>query len=122
MGQTVNLLVYTFGGSNPSSPTFSKRNLGLWLRKCGSSSVGRAIAFQAMGREFEPRLPLQDSPENPICLCSSGVERFLGKEEVAGSNPATGSNLSNNPREKEKIKIIIAKQWLRKNSKEPNRT
>ena len=22
MGQTVNLLVYTFGGSNPSSPTF----------------------------------------------------------------------------------------------------
>ena len=23
MGQTVNLLVYTFGGSNPSSPTLS---------------------------------------------------------------------------------------------------
>ncbi len=28
--------------------------------KCGSSSVGRAIAFQAIGREFEPRLPLKD--------------------------------------------------------------
>ena len=27
--------------------------------KCGSSSVGRALAFQAKGREFEPRLPLQ---------------------------------------------------------------
>ena len=27
--------------------------------KSGSSSVGRAIAFQAIGREFEPRLPLQ---------------------------------------------------------------
>ncbi len=26
---------------------------------CGSSSVGRASAFQAEGREFEPRLPLQ---------------------------------------------------------------
>ncbi len=26
------------------------------------------------------------------CLCSSGVEHFLGKEEVAGSNPAIGSN------------------------------
>ena len=26
--------------------------------KSGSSSVGRAIAFQAIGREFEPRLPL----------------------------------------------------------------
>ena len=25
---------------------------------CGSSSVGRAIAFQAIGRGFEPRLPL----------------------------------------------------------------
>ena len=24
----------------------------------GSSSIGRAIAFQAIGREFEPRLPL----------------------------------------------------------------
>ena len=24
-------------------------------------------------------------------LCSSGVEHFLGKEEVAGSNPAIGS-------------------------------
>ena len=48
MGQTVNLLVYTFGGSNPSSPT----------TRCGSSSVGRALAFQAKGREFEPRLPL----------------------------------------------------------------
>ena len=54
---------------------------------CGSSSVGRALAFQAKGREFEPRLPLQ------ICPCSSGVEHFLGKEEVAGSNPAIGSNL-----------------------------
>ncbi len=47
MGQTVNLLAYAFGGSNPSSPT-----------QCGSSSVDRASAFQAEGREFEPRLPL----------------------------------------------------------------
>ena len=50
MGQTVNLLVYTFGGSNPSSPTN--------FLFCGSSSVDRASAFQAEGREFEPRLPL----------------------------------------------------------------
>ena len=28
------------------------------LTICGSSSVGRALAFQAKGREFEPRLPL----------------------------------------------------------------
>ena len=27
-------------------------------KNCGSSSVDRALAFQAKGREFEPRLPL----------------------------------------------------------------
>ena len=26
-----------------------------------------------------------------ICRCSSGVERFLGKDEVTGSNPVIGS-------------------------------
>ena len=53
MGQTVNLLSFDFGGSNPSLPT----------KNCGSSSVDRALAFQAEGRGFEPRLPL--SKENP---------------------------------------------------------
>gem|GEM_PF-5460107 len=28
--------------------------------ECGSSSVGRATAFQAVGRGFEPRLPLKN--------------------------------------------------------------
>lgn len=83
MGQTVNLLVYTFGGSNPSSPT---------ITFCGSSSVDRASAFQAEGREFEPRLPLYEIGRQ----CSSGVEHFLGKEEVAGSNPAIGSRKCEN--------------------------
>ena len=32
-------------------------------KNCGSSSVDRALAFQAEGRGFEPRLPL--SKENP---------------------------------------------------------
>ena len=49
MGQTVNLLAYAFGGSNPSLPT---------QLQCGSSSVDRALAFQAEGRGFESRLPL----------------------------------------------------------------
>ena len=48
MGQTVNLLSFDFGGSNPSLPT----------KNCGSSSVDRALAFQAKGRGFESRLPL----------------------------------------------------------------
>ena len=94
MGQTVNLLVYTFGGSNPSSPTKPRQNTDrgfilkrrfCLIRNCGSSSVGRASAFQAEGRGFEPRLPLK------LRQCSSGVERFLGKEEVVSSILTTGS-------------------------------
>ncbi len=53
----------------------------------GSSSVGRASAFQAECREFESRLPLHIFR---ICPSSSGVERILGKDEVASSNLALG--------------------------------
>ena len=74
MGQTVNLLVYAYGGSNPSAPTIENTS--------GSSSFGRAIAFQAIGGGFEPRLPLIKIPSS---LCSSVVEHFLGKEEVGSS-------------------------------------
>ncbi len=56
MGQTVNLLAYAFGGSNPSPPTPFSRDV--YINVCGSSSVDRALAFQAGGRGFEPRLPL----------------------------------------------------------------
>ena len=48
--------------------------------KSGSSSVGRALAFQAGGREFESRLPLQT--KIIIAHVAQSVERFLGKEEV----------------------------------------
>jgi hypothetical protein len=63
----------------------------------GSSSVGRASAFQAEGRGFESRLPLEIQKVTPALLefqtsrCSSVVERFLGKEEVTGSTPVIGS-------------------------------
>ena len=74
MGQTVNLLSFDFGGSNPSPPTL-KSNVFAELsasrvqklayaeakpryRACGNSSVDRALAFQAGGRGFEPRFPL----------------------------------------------------------------
>ncbi len=51
MGQTVNLLSFDFGGSNPSAPTSRDAR--------GNSSVDRALAFQAGGRGFEPRFPLK---------------------------------------------------------------
>ena len=59
----------------------------------GSSSVGRAAAFQAAGRGFEPRLPLCAfiSTLRSASRRSSGVEYFLGKEGVTGSIPVVGS-------------------------------
>ena len=57
---------------------------------CGCSSVGRALAFQARCREFEPRRPLHriDVLKRP---CGSVVEHSLGKGEVAGPIPAMGT-------------------------------
>ena len=70
MGQTVNLLVFTFGGSNPSSPTSSlkffcyvlKSFLSLFLRdfKAGESG-GRELPF---GNDRPTvRCPTQKSPK-----------------------------------------------------------
>ena len=74
-------------GSNPT-PCTGNDFLG------GCSSVGRASAFQAEGREFESRRPLQflGAPRDS-CPRSSGVERLLGKEEVMSSNLIAGSRL-----------------------------
>ena len=73
MGQTVNLLSFDFGGSNPSPPTsvedFAELSASrvhkllcqgdAEISSCGNSSVDRALAFQAGGRGFEPRFPLK---------------------------------------------------------------
>ena len=59
--QTVNLSVDAFGGSNPPPSTILTNKIS------GSSSFGRALAFQAKGSEFEPRLPLHFNSS-----CSSG--------------------------------------------------
>ena len=61
--------------------------------KSGSSSFGRAIAFQAIGGRFEPGLPLFFKEEMLLsdCRCSSGVEHFLGREEVVSSILTNGS-------------------------------
>ena len=69
MGQTVNLLAYAFGGSNPSLPT---------QLTCGSSSVDRALAFQAEGRGFESRLPLSRKSDNQ----RKNLRGLLGSVEI----------------------------------------
>ncbi len=53
---------------------------------CGSSSVGRASASQAEGRGFESRFPLEREAD-----VAQLVEHFLGKEEVTGSIPVISS-------------------------------
>jgi hypothetical protein len=82
----------------PSPPVFFFGCVG------GNSSVGRARAFQARGRGFESRFPLQENrlepgrlkgPRRVYAGCNwahvaQSVEHFLGKEEVTGSNPVVG--------------------------------
>ena len=73
-----------FVGSNPT-PTIDPKKFA------GVAQLARASAFQAEGRGFESRLPLaakQVMERNDARSGSSGVERVLGKDEVAGSNPA----------------------------------
>ena len=77
MGQTVNLLVYTFGGSNPSSPTRKTAEVAQLIEHQPSK-----LRVASLSLVFRSKISRQ---------CSSGVEHFLGKEEVAGSNPAIGS-------------------------------
>ena len=81
MGQTVNLLAM------PSVVRIHHYPLSLIS---GNSSVDRALAFQAGGRGFEPRFPL-----NLLTCCNSSVvEHFLGKEGVTGSIPVISLKIS----------------------------
>ena len=103
MGQTVNLLAYAFGGSNPSLPT-KKVPVGVArfpvVPACGHRGwrgltlIRYIFAEVAQLIEHQPsklRVASLSLVFRSSCLCSSGVEHFLGKEEVAGSNPAIGS-------------------------------
>jgi hypothetical protein len=49
----------SFEVGNGTCLTFSNFHIFKFAR--GSSSFGRAIAFQAIGGEFEPRLPLRQT-------------------------------------------------------------
>ena len=53
--------------------------------------MARVSAFQAEGCGFETRLPLQICTVGSVGPCRPVVERTLGKGEVVGSAPITGS-------------------------------
>src|SRR5690554_516102 len=50
----------------PSSSALGESNEDLKNVQCGSSSVGRASAFQAECREFDPRLPLLEKSHEDL--------------------------------------------------------
>ena len=113
--QAVNLPAYAYGGSNPPPSTLvvecqAKPCHGLGWQAgsdsaiprapiCGSSSVGRASAFQAERRGFESRLPLWARREHVAAFrrpqmfahLAQMVERVLGKDEVTSSILVVGS-------------------------------
>ena len=108
---------YVFAGSNPALPTCNdyknkKREQLSWLehqpsklRVAGSNPVSRSFFLHIKKHH---------------CRCSSGVERFLGKEEVSGSIPDIGSK---NLKVEQKFKIKIRQElWLKKNLIGPKRT
>ncbi len=76
MGRAVNPLAQAFVGSNPSLPSWT----------AGVAQLARAIAFQAIGRGFESRLPLFLR-----ALVAQLAERILGKDKVISSILIEGS-------------------------------
>ena len=62
-------------------------------RPAGVAQLARASAFQAEGRGFEPRFPLQRYLRQVYITAqvAQQVEHLLGKEEVIGSSPILSS-------------------------------
>ena len=86
-GQTVNLLAYAFGGSNPPLPTTSAIG-GLGARKGGNSS---AVERQPSKLGVAGSNPVSRSTNVAFAHVAQSAERVLGKDEVSGSIPDMGS-------------------------------
>ena len=90
MGQTVNLLVYTFGGSNPSSPTRSPKanNDRAFVLKSG-------VFVKVESNDFSQLLPRRIRKTRKfkeIAEVAQSVEHQPSKLRVAGSNLVFRSN------------------------------
>ena len=99
-GQTVNLLAYAFGGSNPPLPTMFMVGRAMddvcgnssaverqpsKLGVAGSNPVSRST--RSLAAAHGTRLGIQ-------AHVAQSAERVLGKDEVSGSIPDMGSTLS----------------------------
>ena len=104
-GQTVNLLAYAFGGSNPPLPT-TVANAARPARTVGGVSQARVVrqvrvaAHSGGNSSAVERQPskLGVAGSNPVSRSTvtgahvaQTVERVLGKDEVSGSIPDMGS-------------------------------
>src|SRR4029453_13598724 len=96
-GQTVNLLAYAFGGSNPPLPTTvegpacTDRVVG-GLSGARVAAIGLSEVRVALARATTARTA-NDGGVAGVCGNSSAVERQPSKLGVAGSNPVSRSRI-----------------------------
>ena len=96
-GQTVNLLAYAFGGSNPPLPTIVATGLSTGRSAGGLSAIGvaptRPVTIAAADREAPTRPANRRAIRGGAAFRgnSSAVERQPSKLGVAGSNPVSRS-------------------------------
>ena len=87
-GQTVNLLAYAFGGSNPPLPT-TQRYAEAEIR--GNSSAVERQPSKLGVAGSNPVSRSRASARGIRAHVAQSVERVLGKDEVSGSIPDMGS-------------------------------
>ena len=112
-GQTVNLLVYAFGGSNPPLPTTSMgvmgtaveadRDPGLtrsWVEVTRREDRGNSSAVERQPSKLgvAGSNPVSRSMITNRAHVAQTVERVLGKDEVSGSIPDMGSSFARHGR------------------------
>ena len=101
-------LGHVVGGSSPPSPVI-----------CGSSSIGRAPAFQAGCCEFKSRLSLHRLSRGVVN--SARIERYIQQfynrtcnPRVAGSSPARYSHWKKRQLSWQSRYMCILKIWIRR--------
>jgi hypothetical protein len=89
-GQTVNLLAYAFGGSNPPLPTIVASGDG--SVRGNSSAVERQPSKLGVAGSNPVSRSRDEREDIRRAHVAQLAERVLGKDEVSGSNPDMGSS------------------------------
>ena len=101
-GQTVNLLAYAFGGSNPPLPTIVASAMRPAQAEGGlrKARVARQLGGNSSVVERQPSKlgvagsnPVSRSKFRACAHVAQSAERVLGKDEVSGSIPDMGSRI-----------------------------